>query len=162
MKKGKLETWGLSALPLSYPDIDCPGQGVEPRVLSIMSGNPNQISPSVGETGFEPATLCSQSRCATRLRYSPIQQYRVRESNPSYQLERLVTSPGVERGRTLNATADSNCSPGHRPRSLARWCFRDLRSRPCTERPLLGMSLATHQSCCIEMTLPGFEPGFPP
>ena len=26
----------------------------------------------VGETGFEPATLCSQSRCATRLRYSPI------------------------------------------------------------------------------------------
>ena len=26
----------------------------------------------VGETGFEPATLCSQSRCATRLRYSPM------------------------------------------------------------------------------------------
>ena len=25
----------------------------------------------VGETGFEPATLCFQSRCATRLRYSP-------------------------------------------------------------------------------------------
>ena len=25
----------------------------------------------VGETGFEPATLCSQSRCATRLRYTP-------------------------------------------------------------------------------------------
>ena len=25
----------------------------------------------VGETGFEPATLCSQNRCATRLRYSP-------------------------------------------------------------------------------------------
>ena len=25
----------------------------------------------VGETGFEPATLCSQSRCATGLRYSP-------------------------------------------------------------------------------------------
>ena len=27
----------------------------------------------VGETGFEPATLCSQNRCATRLRYSPTQ-----------------------------------------------------------------------------------------
>ncbi len=25
----------------------------------------------VGLTGFEPATLCSQSRCATKLRYSP-------------------------------------------------------------------------------------------
>ena len=26
----------------------------------------------VGAAGFEPATLCSQSRCATRLRYAPI------------------------------------------------------------------------------------------
>ena len=26
----------------------------------------------VGATGFEPATLCSQSRCAARLRYAPI------------------------------------------------------------------------------------------
>ena len=25
----------------------------------------------VGERGFEPPTLCSQSRCATWLRYSP-------------------------------------------------------------------------------------------
>jgi hypothetical protein len=25
----------------------------------------------VGKTGFEPATLCSQSRCATKLRYFP-------------------------------------------------------------------------------------------
>ena len=25
----------------------------------------------VGETGFEPATPCSQSRCATRLRHAP-------------------------------------------------------------------------------------------
>ncbi len=34
-------------------------------------GRPGQHSRMVGETGFEPATLCSQSRCATRLRYSP-------------------------------------------------------------------------------------------
>ena len=26
----------------------------------------------VGETGFEPATLCSQSRCATKLRHTPV------------------------------------------------------------------------------------------
>ena len=26
----------------------------------------------VGVTGFEPATLCSQSRCATKLRYTPM------------------------------------------------------------------------------------------
>jgi hypothetical protein len=27
----------------------------------------------VGATGFEPATPCAQGRCATRLRYAPIQ-----------------------------------------------------------------------------------------
>ena len=27
----------------------------------------------VGVTGFEPATFCSQSRCATKLRYTPAQ-----------------------------------------------------------------------------------------
>ena len=32
----------------------------------------------VGATGFEPATLCSQSRCATKLRYAPnLRNYRV-------------------------------------------------------------------------------------
>ena len=31
----------------------------------------------VGETGFEPATLWSQTRCATELRYSPIPIYGV-------------------------------------------------------------------------------------
>ena len=29
----------------------------------------------VGVTGFEPATLCSQSRCATKLRYTPMDTY---------------------------------------------------------------------------------------
>ena len=38
------------------------------------NGQPNKIielSSQVGETGFEPATLWSQTRCATGLRYSP-------------------------------------------------------------------------------------------
>ena len=30
------------------------------------------IDKVVGAEGFEPPTLCSQSRCATRLRYAPI------------------------------------------------------------------------------------------
>ncbi len=30
-----------------------------------------QILRLVGAAGFEPATLCSQSRCATKLRYAP-------------------------------------------------------------------------------------------
>ena len=29
----------------------------------------------VGAEGFEPPTLCSQSRCATRLRYAPISKF---------------------------------------------------------------------------------------
>jgi hypothetical protein len=29
----------------------------------------------VGAEGFEPPTLCSQSRCATRLRYAPISSF---------------------------------------------------------------------------------------
>ena len=28
----------------------------------------------VGATGFEPATPCSQSRCATKLRYAPTEK----------------------------------------------------------------------------------------
>ena len=30
---------------------------------------------NVGETGFEPATLWSQTRCATGLRHSPNQEF---------------------------------------------------------------------------------------
>ena len=30
----------------------------------------------VGAEGFEPPTLCSQSRCATRLRYAPMDLFR--------------------------------------------------------------------------------------
>ena len=34
----------------------------------------------VGAEGFEPPTLCSQSRCATRLRYAPISSF---DCNPN-------------------------------------------------------------------------------
>ena len=40
------------------------------RLQYILKNNTNrQIM--VGAEGFEPPTLCSQSRCATRLRYAP-------------------------------------------------------------------------------------------
>ena len=42
------------------------GAGITYMEISVFYGRI-----MVGETGFEPATLCSQSRCATRLRYSP-------------------------------------------------------------------------------------------
>ena len=31
-----------------------------------------RLFPAIGAAGFEPATPCSQSRCATRLRHTPI------------------------------------------------------------------------------------------
>ena len=40
----------------------------------------------VGAEGFEPPTLCSQSRCATRLRYAPTISF---DCNPNF-----VSSPG--------------------------------------------------------------------
>ena len=44
----------------------------------------------VGETGFEPATLWSQTRCATRLRYSPICCSKARRDTASW-LDRMQT-----------------------------------------------------------------------
>ncbi len=38
----------------------------------------------VGLTGFEPATFCSQSRRATKLRYSPFMHYRTWQVNTSF------------------------------------------------------------------------------
>lgn len=47
----------------------------------------------VGETGFEPATLCSQSRCATRLRYSPMDVNRPHKANTSVRQGRAFAVP---------------------------------------------------------------------
>src|SRR5215203_3118966 len=41
------------------------------RLIRLRLSPGQSIGSMVGETGFEPATLCSQSRCATRLRHSP-------------------------------------------------------------------------------------------
>ena len=46
-----------------------------PHLTTDNSGNVRprkQFDLMVGAEGFEPPTLCSQSRCATRLRYAPI------------------------------------------------------------------------------------------
>ena len=47
----------------------------------------------VGAEGFEPPTLCSQSRCATRLRYAPTLFDCSADSSP-FRLEQ--TSPMAE------------------------------------------------------------------
>ena len=42
----------------------------------------------VGVEGFEPPTLCSQSRCATRLRYTPMDQSRLGRSSTATEAAR--------------------------------------------------------------------------
>ncbi len=60
----------------------------------------------VGETGFEPATLCSQSRCATRLRYSPtatpIKETALSSNRHSIKVPILLESGGPGGIRTPN------------------------------------------------------------
>ena len=41
------------------------------RLKDLAPFEANSLNHMVGAAGFELATLCSQSRCATRLRYAP-------------------------------------------------------------------------------------------
>jgi hypothetical protein len=52
--------WGTNGAPRGYPGQD-QLEGRARKFLFLL----------VGAAGFEPATLCSQSRCATRLRHAP-------------------------------------------------------------------------------------------
>ena len=48
----------------------------------------------VGAEGFEPPTLCSQSRCATRLRYAPTFSDCISEQLGTYTVEPLAFTVG--------------------------------------------------------------------
>ena len=50
---------------LEYARVGFSGVADEPALESTL------LTLMVGAEGFEPPTLCSQSRCATRLRYAP-------------------------------------------------------------------------------------------
>src|SRR3990172_6743253 len=54
-----------------------------------------QLSKLVGVEGFEPPTPCSQSRCATRLRYTPIGTHAKRRSREPHQ--RTLANIGTDR-----------------------------------------------------------------
>ncbi len=60
-----------------YIQHAAPGAGDEERRMCVCTRQESRrkckftLILLVGATGFEPATLCSQSRCATRLRYAP-------------------------------------------------------------------------------------------
>jgi hypothetical protein len=61
----------------------------------------------VGAEGFEPPTLCSQSRCATRLRYAPTDDLIVSRNafDPAFDMSVILASmqPMAQReSRELN------------------------------------------------------------
>ena len=81
-ESGKLVSWpaakGRGGLPggTRTPDLLLRRQllyPVELRAVRLTKQRPNMwaLCGMVGAAGFELATLCSQSRCATRLRYAP-------------------------------------------------------------------------------------------
>ena len=59
--------------PMLYPN-ELRAHNLVPPYLSLRGQVQYDVKKLVGAAGFEPATLCSQSRCATRLRYAPISE----------------------------------------------------------------------------------------
>lgn len=63
--------------------------------LATASADPPSSQPIpilVGAEGFEPPTLCSQSRCATRLRYAPT-PHRFYRAHPHHRA--CPSTPGI-------------------------------------------------------------------
>src|SRR5690606_5876931 len=53
----------------------------------------------VGVEGFEPPTLCSQSRCATRLRYTPMDQSRLGRTSSATRAAGKARNSNASRSR---------------------------------------------------------------
>ena len=93
----------------------------------------------VGMAGFEPATPCSQSRCATKLRYIPC----------CFVLAGLqVCSPGP---RSPLFCWLYNKGPKSKPDAVSRWKgdfqrFRYLSVCPVQERGYVGMLFSRRQN----------------
>ena len=106
----------------------------------------------VGETGFEPATPCSQSRCATKLRYSP---FRPGDTTPSHGVPVHVVSRGTPWGdrytaATVKSTAES--LEGNKVRLSVE--VDESEFEPAVD--------AAFKRIAQEIRLPGFRPGKAP
>ena len=89
LKCGHAETRREAAVPLfeSLRDAfrggaSAPGwtRTSDPQLRRLLLYPPELLAPGpspVGAAGFEPATLCSQSRCATGLRHAPDGEARI-------------------------------------------------------------------------------------
>ena len=71
MHKARSEKSREVSAPLQNLRHECSGEK-QMRCRNRLYRLKYQIIEMVGAEGFEPPTLCSQSRCATRLRYAPM------------------------------------------------------------------------------------------
>src|SRR6476659_8313668 len=81
----------------------------------------------VVETGFEPATLCSQSRCATRLRHSPKPPHEVilrGDPGRSRKYPLLLLDQSTTLIETRWARQDSNLQPSRYERPALPLSYR--------------------------------------
>lgn len=96
-------------LPLVHPQMGT--REVVNMKKAARTSSPSGFT-SVGMTGFEPATLCSQNRCATKLRHIP----RRRQSNHMHGLRctsiRTVFPNGMQL-TTLDDDGAGGCDAGH-------------------------------------------------
>lgn len=110
----------------------------------------------VGAEGFEPPTLCSQSRCATRLRYAPI----------SYGLLLKGKLVGTGRFELPTPRTPSECSTrlSHVPTTRVFTTLMSLHER----EPFCAMRFAGANQACprklvdeLSTKLPCFSSAFP-
>lgn len=103
----------------------------------------NVLFAVVGVEGFEPPTPCSQSRCATRLRYTPafpvpsgrLGAGKRRNHTEVIQVRQRLSSTST-RCRRSEAASRRRTRPRNRAR-VAEECFRP-RARPCPIRFSFG------------------------
>jgi hypothetical protein len=84
-------------------------EGVMAHLLFLQCSKKSHKKIKIGMTGFEPATSCSQSRRATKLRYIPLHLVLIDYTPPSSpQLAFLKIGPQAP---TNNGNWDTKTSP---------------------------------------------------
>ena len=151
--------WGLNPRPLESQSSALPAE-LRPPLTRHCTSNPKSGAPGrtrtcnhrlrrpvlcpvelqalycrefrvVGVDGFEPPTLCSQSRCATRLRYTPIcTRHCIIAARPSGR--RMIRSAAG----SVNFRPTSPTRPGPVFRLLCLWyCALPSVFPACSQRP---------------------------
>jgi hypothetical protein len=98
----------------------------------------------VGAEGFEPPTLCSQSRCATRLRYAPTRLFQVLLDCSASRIE--CGTFELERHKMLQLNGDGGYSSAAERLTVAQ----DVVGSIPTSRPSRYKRLRPISSCSVQ------------